>query len=373
MRGRLKQMLVKEFLQLLRDPRMRIVIFGVPIIQMTIFAFALTTDVSQVRAAVLDLDRSKSSRELLSAFSANRYFELTLFIESATEISSLLDTGRVQVVIQVPMDFESNLLAGETAQIQMLADGTDSNTASIIYGYASQVIGTFSRKLLEDRLGNAAISIAQIRMQTRAWYNSNLESKYYYVPSLVAVMLLVITVILTSVAIVREKEAGTIEQVMVTPITRLEFILGKTIPYTIIGYIIMTLMLVIAMLVFDIRIAGSWLLLYVLTGVYILGNLGLALLISVTAHTQQQAVLTAFLLMMPAVLLSGFMFPIDNMPEPVQFITYLNPMRWYIEILRGVVIKGVGAAALWRAAVGQMLLAAAFISLAVVRFRKTMT
>jgi len=369
---RLKQMLVKEFLQLLRDPRMRIVIFGVPLLQMTVFAFALTTDVTSVRAAVLDMDRSQASRELLADFSASDYFNLSLFIDSAADIARVLDAGSVRVVIQIPADFEDNLLAGKTAQLQMLADGTDSNSTSIVYGFAQQVVSTFSQRRLAERMSGAGLRLEPVDIRTRAWFNANLESKYYFVPCLVAVMLLVITVILTSVAIVREKEAGTIEQVMVTPITRLEFILGKTVPYTIIGYIIMTLMLAIAMLVFDIRVAGSWVLLYTLTGLYILANLGLALLISATAQTQQQAVLTAFLLMMPAVLLSGFMFPIENMPEAVQYITYLNPMRWYIEILRGVVIKGVGAGVLWWAICWQLVLAFAYIALAVSRFRKTM-
>jgi len=365
-------MLIKEFLQLLRDPRMRIVIFGLPLLQMTVFAFALTTDVTNVKAAVLDQDHSRASRELLAEFSASHYFELSLYINAAADIARVLDAGEVRVVIQIPADFEDNLLAGETAQLQILADGTDSNSTSIVYGYAQQVVSTFSQRRLAEQTSGAGIRLVPVDFRTRAWFNPNLESKFYFVPCLVGVMLLVITIILTSVAIVREKEAGTIEQVMVTPITRLEFILGKTVPYTIIGYIIMTLMLIIAMIVFDIRVAGSWLLLYVLTGFYILANLGLALLISVTAQTQQQAVLTAFLLMMPAVLLSGFMFPIENMPEAVQYVTFLNPMRWYIEILRGVVIKGVGVEMLWQAIVWQVFLAAAFILLAVSRFRKTM-
>jgi ABC-2 type transport system permease protein len=210
-----------------------------------------------------------------------------------------------------------------------------------------------------------------VELQTRAWFNPNLESKNYFVPGLVAIMLIVIGMILTSVAIVREKEMGTIEQVMVTPLSSLEYILGKTIPYALISYVNMTLMLLLAMLVFGIRVQGSWLLLYALTGIYILGNLGMALLISVTAQSQQQAVLTAFLFMMPCVLLSGFMFPIHNMPELVQYAVYLNPVRWYIEILRGVVIKGVGLPVLWQAVLGQSVLAAAFILLAIWRFRKT--
>ena len=184
-------------------------------------------------------------------------------------------------------------------------------------------------------------------------------------------MLIIVSMLLTSLAIVREKEIGTIEQVMVTPIKRVEFVLGKTIPFLITGYIIMTMMFAIAMLIFGIHVKGSWVLLYGLTGIYLVGNLGLALLISVSAGTQQQALLTAFFVMMPGVLLSGFIFPVSNMPEPVQYLTFLNPMRWYMEILRGVVMKGVGVTALWPAIVGQSILAFVFVLLASVRFRKT--
>jgi ABC-2 type transport system permease protein len=366
-------MLVKESLQLLREPRMRFVVFGVPLIQMLVIAFALTTDVTRIETAVLDRDRTPAARELLADFTASGYFEITAWPESPAEIDRLLDHGRVQLVLQIPAGFQQELNAGRTANVQLLADGTDTNSTAIALGYANQIAAEYSRRKLSER---AALLMgrsppAAFELQARAWFNPNLESKNYFVPGLVAVMLIVIGMILTSVAIVREKEMGTIEQVMVTPLSSLEYILGKTIPYALISYINMTLMLLLAMAVFGIRVQGSWLLLYALTGIYILGNLGLALLISVTAQSQQQAVLTAFLFMMPCVLLSGFMFPIHNMPEAVQYATYLNPVRWYIEILRGVVIKGVGVGVLWRAILGQSLLAGAFILLAAWRFRKT--
>ncbi len=370
---RLRRMLIKESLQVLRDPRMRFVVFGVPLIQMLVIAFALTTDVTRIDTAVLDRDHTPAARELLADFTASGYFEIIARPQSPAEIDMLLDSGRVQLVLQIPAGFQQALSAGRTADLQLLADGSDTNSTTIALGYANQIVACYSQRRLAERTAvlTGGTPPPDVELRTRAWFNPNLESKNYFVPGLVAVMLIVVGMILTSVAIVREKEMGTIEQVMVTPLSSLEYILGKTIPYALISYVNMTLMLLLAMAVFGIRVQGSWLLLYALTGIYILGNLGLALLISVTAQSQQQAVLTAFLFMMPCVLLSGFMFPIHNMPEVVQYAVYLNPVRWYIEILRGVVIKGVGLGVLWRAVVAQSVLAAAFILLAAWRFRKT--
>lgn len=358
-----------------RDPRMRMVILGAPLIQMVVIAFALTTDVTDIRTAVLDLDNTPSSRELLHAFTASRYFRVVETPRTYTEMERLLNRGKVQTALNVAAGFERTFLAGRTASIQLLADGTDSNTTAIIFDYANQIVTAYSEHKLRERMrqSHGAVDLpGGIRVTLRAWFNPNLESRYYYVPSLIAVMLILVTMMLTSIAIVREKEIGTIEQVMVTPITRTEFIIGKAVPFMITGYITMTLMFLIAILLFDIRVQGSWLLLYALTGIYLAGNLGLALIISVSATTQQQALLTAFLILVPAILLSGFMFPIHNMPQPVQYATYLNPMRWYLEILRGVVIKGVGLPSLLRAVGGQTALAAIFLIIAITRFRKTM-
>jgi ABC-2 type transport system permease protein len=371
---RLKQMLVKEFLQMLRDPRMRTVIFGMPVIQMVIMAFALTTDVTDIRTAILDMDKTPTSRELIQDFTAGGYFQIVHEALSQREISDLLDQAVVRAVIYIPAKFEQTQARGATAKVQVLTDGTDSNTTAIVQGYANRIIQNFANRKLATRMENLGISpSAPVDPVTRAWYNANQESKYYFVPSLIAVMLFIFSLLLTSIGIVKEKEIGTIEQVMVTPIRKIEFILGKTLPYMVTGYISMTIMLVVAFLVFNIQVKGSLVLLYGLSGLYLFGNMGIALLISASASTQQQAMLTSFLILMPCVMLSGFMFPIKNMPDLVQYATCLNPMRWYLEVLWGIVMKGVGIKVLWPAIAGQATLAVAFISLAWARFSKTLS
>jgi len=372
---RLKQMLIKEFLQMLRDPRMRMVIFGMPVIQMVVMAFALTTDVTDIPTAVLDMNKTPSSRELISDFTAGGYFQIVQMATSPKEIAGLLDNAIVRAVIYIPSNFEQTITKGSTAKVQVLTDGTDSNTTAIVQGYAGGIIQAYSNRKLGRRMEKQGIKPMPVLVDTiaRAWFNTNQESKYYFVPSLIAVMLFLFSLLLTSIGIVKEKEIGTIEQVMVTPIRKIEFILGKTIPYMVTGYISMTIMLCVAFMVFNIQVKGSLLLLYALSGLYLFGNMGIALMISASASTQQQAMLTSFLILMPCVMLSGFMFPIKNMPDLVQHVTYLNPMRWYLEILRGIVMKGVGIRVLWPAIAGQAALAFTFITLAWARFSKTLS
>ncbi len=372
---RLFRMLIKEFLQMLRDPRMRVVIFGMPVIQMTIMAFALTTDVTDVRLGVLDMDKTPASRELLSAFTASNYFHITATLISQEEIAPLLDRSQVRAVLQIPAGFSKDILTEETAAIQLITDGSDSNSTSIVLGYAGYILSDYNDRLLTKRLGRKGILTPPIQISTesRAWYNTNQESKYYYVPSLIATMLYIFSLLLTSIGIVREKEIGTIEQVMVTPIRGIEFIFGKTIPYMITGYISMSVMLIVAFFLFGVPVKGSLPLLYGLTGIYLAGNMGIALIISGSASTQQQALLTSFLILMPSVMLSGFMFPISNMPDPVRYATSLNPMRWYLEILRGIVMKDVGIPSLLPAIIAQTILSVTFLTIAVGRFKKTLS
>ncbi len=371
---RLFRMLIKEFLQMLRDPRMRVVIFGVPVVQMTIMAFALTTDVTNIRLAVLDMDRTQASRELISAFTSSNYFQISHSLVSQKEIAPLLDRSDVRAVLQIPTGFAKDILTEKTADIQLLTDGTDSNSTAIVLGYAGYIVNEFNDMKLKERLARKGLTTppVQITTEIRAWYNANQESHFYYVPSLLATMLFIFSLLLTSIGIVREKEIGTIEQVMVTPIRGVEFILGKTIPYMITGYISMSFMLVVAYFLFGVHVKGSIVLLYALTGVFLAGNMGIALIISGSASTQQQALLTSFLVLMPAVMLSGFMFPISNMPDPVRYATVLNPMRWYLEILRGIVMKDVGVTALWSQIAAQAALSLTFLSIAVGQFKKTL-
>lgn len=367
-------MLIKEFLQMMRDPRMRILIFGMPVVQMVIMALAMTTDVTNIRTAVIDMDKTPCSREFISELTAGGYFEIVETLVSDRQIKPILDRGTVRAVILVPSGFERTMAGGQTARIQVLTDGTDSNTTAIVKGYAGRIIENYSNQKFERLLESRGIKRQEplVRTVERAWFNPNQESRYYFIPSLIAVMLFLFSLILTSIGIVKEKEIGTIEQVMVTPIRKVEFILGKTIPYIITGYISMTIMLVVAFAVFNIEVKGSMTLLYLFSGLYLLGNMGIALMISANAQTQQQAMLTSFLILMPCVMLSGFMFPIKNMPDPVQWATWFNPMRWYLEILRGIVMKGVGVRVLWPAILAQAALAVSFMVLAWARFSKTL-
>ena len=372
---RIQRMLIKEFLQMLRDPRMRVVIFGVPVIQMTIMAFALTTDVMNIRTAVLDMDKTPASRELIESFTAGNYFRISSYLQSDRELSGVLDRGDVRAVLQIPSGFGKDIHSERTASFQLITDGTDSNSTAIALGYAGMIVSEYSDARQMDRLARKGITTKPVQIETvsRAWFNPNQESRFYYVPSLIATMLFIFSLMLTSIGIVREKEIGTIEQVMVTPIRSLEFILGKTIPYMITGYISMTIMLCVAFIVFDVHVRGSLPFLYAVTGIYLVGNMGLALIISGSASTQQQALLTSFLVLMPSVMLSGFMFPLNNMPDPVRYATLFNPMRWYLEILRGIVMKDVGVTVLWPAITAQAGLSLTFIIVAAARFKKTLS
>lgn len=372
MRYRIKQMLIKEFLHMFRDVRMRMVVLGMPLVQLTVLAFALTTDVKDIRTAVVDTDCTPQSRELIDEFSAGGYFHIVKILRSEEEMRPLLDSGRVLAALRIPNGFGADLQAGRATRVQLIADGTMSNDTAITANYANQVTAGFNERILRQKTAGIGITPILLEIRSRAWYNPNLESKYYFIPGLIAVMLILIGLVLTSLAIVREKEIGTIEQVMVTPIRRTEFIIGKTLPFLITGYITMSMMFLIALLVFDIRIHGSIPLLYLTAGVYMSGNLGLALLVSVTARTQQQALLTAFFILVPSILLSGFIFPIRNMPQSVQVLTLFNPMRWFLQIMHGIVVKGVGVRTLWAPILIQMTLTSTFLSLAVMKFRKTL-
>lgn len=369
---RLKQMLIKEFLQTLRDPQMRRIVFVAPVMQMLVIAFAMTTDIRNAALGVLDFQPTVSSRELVEAFTGSGYFYVDRWVKNQAEAQTLLDAGRVRAVLVFPSDFEQALRAGRTAKVQMLADGTDSTDASMLFSYAGGIVRQYARTHQAKNVQLTSSPRSQpVEVQTRAWFNPNLESKFYYVPGMIAIMLMLVSIMLASIAIVREKEIGTIEQVMVTPIRPLEFILGKTLPYLAIGYIIMVLMFIVAFLVFGIWVEGNLLLLTFLAGIYMVGNLGIALCISTISKTQQEALLTAFFILTPGVLLSGLLFPIHNMPLPVQCLTLLDPMRWFLEIMHGVVTKGVGVACLWPSILGQTVLAVLFLLIAASRFKKT--
>ena len=375
MRERIKQMLRKEFLQIFRDPKMKGVIFLMPIVQLMVFGYAVTTDVKDVATAVYDLDNSVASRELIARFVHSGYFQIVEHVGDDHRAQELVDRGEVRAVIRINRGFHDDLRAGKTAQLQIIVDGTDSTTAGIVLDYSAKTAGRFSEKVLVtrfERLRGAAERPGQVKLQTRAWFNENLESRNFYVPGVIAIIVMLITLMLTSMAVVREKEIGTMEQIMVTPITPTEFILGKTVPFALIGFADVILVTVVGVFWFDVPIRGNLLLLFLATALYLMTTLGVGLLISTVSQTQQQAMMSTFFFYFPAVLLSGFMFPIANMPEVIQWLTYLNPLRYFLVIVRGIFLKGVGPDILWPQMVALAVMGRIALWLAARRFKKTL-
>jgi ABC-2 type transport system permease protein len=372
---RIRHMLVKEFIQVFRDPRMKAFIFAVPILQLLIFSYAANTDVRHIATAVYDLDNSVTSRALLSRFVKSGYFDFVEAVSSDAREQDLLDRGKVQVVLHIDRGFEGDLVAGRSAQLQMIVDGTDSNTAGIVLGYTNTVVGQFSQEMLASRIRRLRGDVrmpGQVNLETRTWFNENLESRTYFVPGVIALMITLQTLLLTSMAIVREKEIGTMEQIMVTPIRPVEFILGKTLPFALISLVVLGLVTLVGIVWFQIPVRGSFGLLVFAMSVYLVTALGIGLLISTISQTQQQAMMSTFFFFMPAVLLSGFMFPIANMPVIVQWLTYLNPMRYVMVILRGIFLKGVGMDILWPQIAALAVMGTATLGFASRRFRKTL-
>jgi ABC-2 type transport system permease protein len=372
---RIKHMLIKEFIQVFRDPRMRVVIFVIPCFQVLVIGYAVSTDVKHVRTAVYDLDNSQASRDLTARFIRSGYFDVVARIDNDDAVRKLLDRNDATAVLRFNHGFAEDLNAGRTAELQVLIDGTDSNTAAIVVSYAVRIATAYSQNILTRRIDRAlgpAGKTGTIDLRTRAWFNENLESRNFFVPGVLVVVVTLVTLLLTSMAVVREKEIGTMEQIMVTPITPAEFILGKTIPFAIIGFVDVILVVLIGVFWFGVPIHGNPGFLLLATALYLMTTLGVGLLISTVSETQQQAMMTTFFFFFPAMLLSGFAFPIANMPEIVQWMTVVNPMRYFLVIVRGVFSKGVGIDVLWVQMLPLLLMGVAMLFLAVRRFHKTL-
>ncbi|MCX6548268.1 MAG: ABC transporter permease, partial [Acidobacteria bacterium] len=306
---RLLRMLIKEFTQVLRNPRMRAVVFVMPVLQVLIIGYAVNTDVRHVPLAVYDLDRTPASRDLLARFEGSGCFDVVRRIQVEAEIQAVLDAGDAKAVLRINRGFAEDLDGGRTALAQLLLDGSDSNTASIILGYAARISADFNRTIIEQRFSKAAglrLEADPVALTWRAWFNPNLDSRNFFVPGVLAMLVAVVSIILSSMAIVREREIGTMEQIMVTPIGRLEFILGKTIPFALIGFVDVALITAIAVFWFQVPLLGNPLFLFLGTGLYLLSTLGVGLFISTVSATQQQAMMTAFFFMLQAFMLSGF-------------------------------------------------------------------
>jgi len=366
-------MLIKEFIHAFRDPRMRVLLLGVPILQTMIFGFAVSTDVRDIRTFAYDADNSVYSRELVERLRGSGYFEIADYLATEEEGSRLLDSGDAKAVFVIHPGFDATIRSGGSAPLQVLVDGTDSMSAGIVLSYTVKIAASWGEAILVERINRisgAKTASQQVSLESRAWFNENLVSRNYFVPGVIALLVMLITFMLSSMAIVREKEIGTIEQIIVSPISQFEFIIGKTVPFAIIGFIDVVLISVVAMVVFDVPLRGNVALLMGSTGLYLMSTLGLGLLISTMSSTQQQAMMTTFLFFFPAVLLSGFIFPIANMPEPVQWLTYVNPLRYFLIIVRGIFLKGIGFDVLWPQMAALLVLGSALLTAASLRFSK---
>lgn len=371
---RIYRMLVKEFIQVLRDPRMKALIFVMPVIQLIMFGYAVTTDVDHIKTAVCDLDKSPQSRALIERFTASGYFTVVDNTNDPERLGELLDRGKATIGIQINLGFADDLRSGRQAVIQTIVDGTDSNTGTVAMDYAQRITQEFSRAR------SAPVELTQlaqpqtnpIELRSRAWFNPDLKSRYFNVPGVIAVVLLLISLLLTAMAIVREREIGTMEQLMVTPIRPLELILGKTLPFVLISFIDVLVVTAIGVNWFHVPIYGSlWLLMFG-AGLYLMSTIGVGLFISTISQTQQQALMSSFFFYLPAVLLSGFMFPISNMPEPAQWLTYLNPLRYFLVIIRDIFLKGSGWEILWPQFAALAVLGTALLLISSLRFQKRM-
>lgn len=354
---------------------MRVVIFGLPILQTLIFGYAVTLDVRHVRLGILDRDNTPSSRQLVERFTGSDCFDAVAYASRDDEARALIDSTEVAAVLCIHAGYEETLRSGRTAAIQLLVDGSDSNTARFVVNYASGVAASANAGLMLEQAQvkvGRPLEFGRVDLRARSWFNADLESRNFYVPGVIAIMVMLITLMLSSMAIVREKEVGTIEQIMVTPIRPAEFILGKCAPFAVIGYIDSALVSAVGFLWFKIPFAGSFPLLMLGVSLFLLSTLGLGLLISTVSQTQQQAMLATFFFFFPAILFSGFIFPIANMPPVIQALSLLDPLRYMLVIVRGIFLKGLGLDVLWPQFAALLVFGLVVVIIAMARFRKTL-
>jgi len=343
-------------------------IFVAPVIQLILFGYAVTTDIKHISLAILDYDRTHESRRLISSFSQSESFNLDFHLNSYEEIDGLLQKGKIQAAVVIPRKFERNLKKGAQTSLQVISDGTDANSATIIMSYISQLIAKHSENILTETRRKRTVGI--VISQPRVWYNPNLKSSVYMIPGVICLILLITTLLLTSMAITKEREMGTLEQLIVSPIKPWELIIGKTIPFVLIGLFDVVLIISAGKLIFDVPVRGSLLFLFGVALLFILTTLSLGLFISTISRTQQQAMITAFFFIMPAMLLSGIFSPIENMPRIIQHITLLNPLRYFSSAVRGILLKGNDISILWPQVLALFIFGIAASVFSSLRFRK---
>ena len=370
---RLRFLVWKELLELRLNPRLFGIVIMAPIIQLTMLGYAATTDVRDVPVVVADGDRSSLSRELVWRFDASANFTVIDTVNTVDDIDDYLERGRAWLALSIPAGYEAAVRNGLPVKVQVIADGTDSNSTTVALGYATSLIGAYAEELAlsEPALSERSEPKGAVDARIRVWFNPQLESRHFMIPGVLALILLVITANLASMAIVREKELGTLEQLNVTPLRRWELIVGKLLPYGLIGLVDVLLVVAVAVLWFEIPLRGSFLLLFAMCVLYVIATLALGLFISTISDTQQQAMMTAtFFFITPMIYLSGFIFPIENMPAIIQPVTYLIPLTYFLIMVRGIFLKGIGLDLLWPQALALAAWGLAMLALAVARSRK---
>ena len=359
----------KEFLELRQDPRLFAIVIIAPLLQLTMLGYAASTDVRDVPIVVVDQDASPASRDLVARFEASQYFIVVDSVPSLSDVDAYLDGGRAWMALAIPADYGERLGAGQSTAVQVVADGTDGNSTNVALGYARLLVASYARDL--QAASARAPAGPLIGADVRVWFNPSLESRAFMIPGILALVLLVVTTNLSSMAIVRERELGTLEQLNVTPLARWELIAGKLLPYAVLGMIDALLVIAVAVGWFEVPLRGSLALLLTMCLVYLLTTLGLGLFVSTISSTQQQAMMTAsFFFLLPMVFLSGFIFPIENMPDVIQPLTYLIPLRYFLVILRGIFLKGIGLEVLWPQALALLGWGIAILTLATLRSAK---
>lgn len=368
---RLRRLVWKEFLELRQDPRLFVLVIIAPIIQLTMLGYAATTDVRDVPVVVADGDRSPASRELIARFDASRNFTVVGTVTSLNDVDAYLQRGTAWVALAIPTGYGAAIHSETPVSLQVVADGTDSNSTTVALGYATSLVNDYAQELVSRRAAATGVRVPGIDLRLRIWFNPQLESRYFMIPGVLALLLLLVTANLAAMGIVREKELGTLEQLNVTPLRRWELIVGKLLPYGVIALIDVLLVTAVAVFWFEVPLRGSFWLLFALSLVYVLCTLGLGLFISTISDTQQQAMMTAtFFFLTPMIYLSGFIFPIENMPRVIQYATYLIPLRYFLVIVRGIFLKGLGLAWLWPQAAAMTAWGVIVLGLAVARSRK---
>lgn len=366
----------KEWIQILRDPRTLAVVIALPIVMLGLYGYAFKLEVEHLPVAVYDLDRGKAARDLIAQMSASEYLDVRGFVHDPVGVARALDGGFAKAVVVFPRSFSQNLKSGRRAELQTIVDGSDANTAMLAIGYVNQIVARYAETILVQAINRQApaLSVAgPVEAHYRAWYNQDLKSSHFIIPGLIAVVLMMLSGLLTAMTVVRERERGTMEQLIVSPVTSRELIVGKLIPYVGIAMADVALGVALGQLLFDVPLRGSPFSLFLSSLIFLTAALGIGLLISVVATSQQAAMSIAWMItMLPSVLLSGFLYPIASMPKFVQAITYFVPARYYVELLRAIFLKGVGPAALWQPLLALLVFSVAVLFLSVVRFQKSL-